>query len=386
VHLVVDWLVVFSWIHSIFMKQILVIEDDLQILNNIQEILLLEDFEVITAQNGAIGVQLAKEKHPDLIICDVMMPELDGFSVLKTLHQNSLTARIPIIFVTAKAARNDMREGMGLGADDYLTKPFTIPELLKTVSARIEKQEAIKQESTAKLDLLRWNIARFIPHELLTPLNGILGISDLLLSCYESMPASEVVDSIRLIQHSGMRLNRLVRNFMLYAELEASALNTQKWKDDLEFTDVKYIIGLAAQHYAKELNREQDLELDVKDEIVTISSKYLTKVVEEIVENAFKFSKSGTPVRLFSEADSQFYKLYISDRGRGMTAEQIANIGAYMQFERKHYEQQGNGLGLILAKRIVELHGGEFSVESIVSEQTKICIKLPKFCDRSIAI
>jgi two-component system, sensor histidine kinase and response regulator len=368
------------------MKQILVIEDDLQILNNIQEILLLEDFDVLIAQNGAIGVQLAKTRQPDLVICDVMMPELDGFSVLKTLRQNSLTATIPIIFLTAKAARNDMRVGMELGADDYLTKPFTVQELLKAISTRLEKQEIIKQENAAKLDSLRWNIASFIPHELLTPLHGILGVSDLLLNCYETMSVSEVVDSIRVIQVSGTRLNRLVRNFMLYTELEANAINKPKWKDQLECTDVKYIIGLAARRYAKELNREQDLEIDVEDATVNISGKYFTKVVEELVENAFKFSESGTPVRLFSEVDSQFFKLCISDRGRGMTIEQIANIGAYMQFERKHYEQQGNGLGLILAKRIVELYGGEFSVESIVSEQTTICIKLPQFYHQSVII
>jgi signal transduction histidine kinase len=337
----------------------------------------LKNFDVFTAENGVIGVQIAKQEQPDLILCDVMMPELDGFGVLKTLRQNSLTATIPIIFLTARAAREDVREGMDLGADDYLSKPFSAPQLLRTISARIEKQEAINKESSEKLDILRRNIAAFLPHELLTPLHGIMGISDLILNYHESMSPSELVDSIRGIQDSSQRLSRLVRNFIMFSELEAIASGLQSLRDSSEPIDVEVIIGFTAQTHAAKVNRSQDLELDLDDALIKISSHHLTKAVEEIVGNAFKFSLEGTPVRLFSKIDKQFFRLYIVDRGRGMTTEQIANIGAYMQFERKYYEQQGNGLGLIISKRIVELYGGELSVESIIGKQTSVCIKFP---------
>jgi two-component system, sensor histidine kinase and response regulator len=367
------------------MKRILIIEDNQQVLEDVEEVLSLKNFYAITAQNGIRGLQMAKEEHPDLILCDVMMPELDGFDILKILRQNPLTASIPFIFLTARNSRNDMRQGMELGADDYLTKPFTSQELLKTISTRIEKQEVIKQESAAKLDSFRFNIANFLPHELLTPLHGILGMSDLLLNYYESMESSEAIGSIQTIYDCGLRLHRLAKNFIFFSELEAIATNPQHWQDDLEFTNVKDIICYAAHNFAEKTNRKKDLEIAVEDAIIRLSSKYLTKLVEEIVENAFKFSKSGTPVRLLSRVNEKFFTLHIIDQGQGMTDEQIANVGAYMQFDRKHHEQQGNGLGLIIAKRIVEIHGGGFSIKSsseivddIVRAQTFVCITLPR--------
>ncbi|WP_373540668.1 anti-sigma factor antagonist [Chamaesiphon sp.] len=122
------------------MTTILAIEDDTKIRENIQEILELEGFDVLIAENGRIGVQLAQEHHPDLIICDVMMPELDGYDVLVALRQDPDTLKIPFIFLSARATKADFRKGMSLGADDYLTKPFTPGELREAISTRLEKQ------------------------------------------------------------------------------------------------------------------------------------------------------------------------------------------------------------------------------------------------------
>jgi anti-anti-sigma factor len=122
------------------MTTILVIEDELGIRENIQEILELEDFEVLTAPNGKIGVELALKHNPDLIICDVMMPELDGYGVLMALRQDPRTVGTPFIFLSAKAAKEDHRKGMELGADDYLTKPFTPKEICQAINTRLQKQ------------------------------------------------------------------------------------------------------------------------------------------------------------------------------------------------------------------------------------------------------
>jgi len=121
------------------MKKILLIEDNTEIRENTGEILSLANYEVITAPNGKIGVALAQEQHPDLIICDIMMPELDGYGVLHILSKKTETAQIPFIFLTAKTERSDVRKGMELGADDYLTKPFDDTELLNAVETRLHK-------------------------------------------------------------------------------------------------------------------------------------------------------------------------------------------------------------------------------------------------------
>ncbi len=128
------------------MKKILLIEDNQDVRENVAEILELANYKVITAVNGKIGVDLAKKECPDLIICDVMMPELDGFGVLHVLSKSTDTASIPFIFLTAKAEKNDMRKGMNLGADDYLTKPFDDVELLDAVEIRLKKSMLLKEE------------------------------------------------------------------------------------------------------------------------------------------------------------------------------------------------------------------------------------------------
>ncbi|MCT7955760.1 EAL domain-containing response regulator [Laspinema palackyanum] len=127
------------------MKKILVIEDEELVRNNILEILDTVDFRVIGACNGGIGVQLAEEHLPDLILCDVMMPELDGYGVLAALRNNPVTATIPFIFLTAKGDKTEIRQGMNLGADDYLTKPFRRKELLGAIEARLIKHDALYQ-------------------------------------------------------------------------------------------------------------------------------------------------------------------------------------------------------------------------------------------------
>ncbi|MBD1944128.1 EAL domain-containing protein [Coleofasciculus sp. FACHB-712] len=133
------------------MAKILVIEDEEAIRENILELLEAEEFEATGAENGLAGVQIARTIRPDLIICDVMMPDLDGFGVLMALRQDPVTATIPFIFLTAKAEKADLRQAMELGADDYLTKPCTPEEILKAIAARLERQRAITQPYTLAL-------------------------------------------------------------------------------------------------------------------------------------------------------------------------------------------------------------------------------------------
>lgn len=120
--------------------KILVIEDEQRIRQTTREILELEGYQVLMAENGEIGLHLAQTEAPDLILCDIMMPKLNGHQVLQALRENGKTQTIPLIFLTAKAERQELRKGMNLGADDYLTKPFDIEELLAAVASRLQRQ------------------------------------------------------------------------------------------------------------------------------------------------------------------------------------------------------------------------------------------------------
>jgi CRP/FNR family cyclic AMP-dependent transcriptional regulator len=133
------------------MKKILLIEDNDDIRNNTAEILELSNYKVIAAENGKTGVEMAIKHEPDLIICDVMMPVLDGYGVLHAVHKNDAIKNTPFIFLTAKTERGDFRKGMELGADDYISKPFTGTELLNAVDSRLKKMDLLKQELTPDL-------------------------------------------------------------------------------------------------------------------------------------------------------------------------------------------------------------------------------------------
>ena len=361
------------------MTKILVIEDEESIRENILELLEAEKFQGIGATNGKIGIKMAIDQIPDLILCDMMMPEVDGYGVLKALRSEPLTATIPFIFLTAKADKSDIRKGMELGADDYITKPCTPQELLKAIAIRLEKHKAISSKSQKTLDELRTNISMSLPHELRTPLNAILGFSELMLSEYKVFQESDILEMLGQINTSGHRLYRLIQNFLLYAELEIAATNPELLKEmrNSEFSCIKSLITQKAQQQAKLVNRTDDLQLNLEDFSVAIDSVKLSKIVEELLDNAFKFSLEGTPVLLSTLVEDQTFILSVKDQGRGITAEQIAQLEAYRQFDRKTYQQAGLGLGLAIVQRLAELHGGEFKIESLPQQETIVCVFLP---------
>ncbi|MGE5658525.1 MAG: response regulator [Actinomycetota bacterium] len=361
------------------MTKILVIEDEESIRENILELLNAEEFEALGAENGQIGIELAYKHQPNLILCDVMMPEVDGYGVLEAVRSNPETTTIPFIFLTAKADKADTRKGMELGADDYLTKPCTADELLAAIATRLEKQAALYQQSQKKLDELRTNITHSLPHELRTPLNGIMGFAEILLSEYDSLDRAEIMEMLEQIQLSSKRLYRLIVNFLLYAELELLATNQERIQAmrNCQVNSAKTAIEEQANQEAQLFKREADLQINLEDASLPIAAGRLKKIIEELIENACKFSLEGTPIHVRSVIANQQFVMTVSNEGRGMTPEQIARIGAHMQFERKLYEQQGSGLGLIIVKRLAELHGGGLAIESVPDEKITVSVSLP---------
>ena len=162
------------------MTKVLVIEDERYLLEDITELLQYTDFEVQSASSGKEGLTLVRDYAPDLIICDIMMPDIDGYEVLEQIRSSPDTANTPFIFLTAKADRELMRQGMELGADDYLTKPFTSAELLSAINTRLRRQSQIAVHSEQKLDSVKRQLTRMVTHELRTPLISINTVVDVI--------------------------------------------------------------------------------------------------------------------------------------------------------------------------------------------------------------
>lgn len=361
------------------MNRILVVEDERDILDNIVETLEMEGFEARGAANGVIGVQIAKEYLPDLILCDIMMPELNGYGVLLELRRDPTTTNIPFVFLTAKAERSDMRRGMELGADDYLVKPFTTAELLAAVGTRINRRESITREYEQKLDNLRENIIRALPHELRTPLTGIIGYAEMLLMDFDMIERDQAYSMVEAIYKSGTRLHRLIENYLIYAQIELMMADHNRIQAVRNIRPIpsQPIIARIAEKKAGEYSREQDVQLCLCEASARVYQDSLEKIIEELIDNALKFSEAGTSVEVDTHQNGSGLILSVRDYGRGLTPQQLQSIGAYMQFERALYEQQGLGMGLIIAKRLAELHGGQLSIDTSLGQGTKVIVRLP---------
>jgi signal transduction histidine kinase len=359
---------------------ILVIDDEPPLRQLICAALRGKGFKVVEAEGGSAGVQLAREMLPDLILCDVMMPKMDGFATLAALRQDVATSAIPCILMTGRPDSAGMRHGMSLGADDYLPKPFTIEELFAAVNARLKKQQTIKRLAEKKLADLRSNISLALPHELFTPLSGIMGFAEIISSDAAGLDPNDVSEIGKAILVSAKRLHRSVENFLIYAQIElltADAAKVTALRQSQTAT-TRDILASSALAQAEASERVSGLELDLVPGTAAILEEYLKKIATELLENAFKFSDPGTQVTVHSEMSEKKYLFSVSDHGRGMTPDQIANIGAYMQFERKMYEQQGSGLGLTISKRLAELHGGSLTIKSTPGEGTTVTVVIPR--------
>ncbi len=360
--------------------RILVIEDADALRKDVLEMLYYEGYEVYGASNGIEGVALARQCAPDLIICDIMMPEMDGYGVLAELRDQGAATTVPFIFLTAKTEKSDIRVGMEAGADDYLTKPFTAPELLKSVKRRLEKRAAIHQVAEERLNELRDNIILSLPHELRTPLTGILGFSDILISDCRDMEPGKLVEMAQYINNAAQRLYRLTENYVVYAQLEVMRSDPQRIEALRSFLthNPRHLIENLAYQRAQHYRREADLRLSVSDDAaLRIVDENYRRVVDELLDNAFKFSAPGTLVEVAGELVGESYVLTVVDHGRGMTRAQIEAVGAFMQFGRKLYEQQGSGFGLAIVYRTVELHGGECLIESEPDQFMKVTVSIP---------
>ena len=363
------------------MSKILVIDDEAWLCEMIRLALMQQGHDVIEAGDSTEGIAKARAEMPDLIVCDVNMDKPGaGYALLAKLREDAATAAIPFILMTGLADAAGMRQGMELGADDYLPKPFKVDELYATVNARLRKARTVREEAERKFSHLRSQITLMLPHEMRTPLNGIISNAELLATVAEfPLPASEIAEMGREISTSGQRLERLIENFLVYAQLEIVANDTEGVKvlRDARTPNPAAILRQTATTQAERLDRAHELMVDAVDLPLPMAEDYFKKIITELVQNAFKYSSVGSPVSVRLKAADGEIELSVRDAGRGFSPEQIQRIGAYVQFERKMQDVEGLGLGLAIAKKMAELHGGTLTIESGQGTGSVVTIKLP---------
>lgn len=360
------------------MSRILVIDDAPEVREVIVNVLEAGGHEGIAAPDGATALELIREQVPDLIICDIMMPKMDGYELLEKLRAEPETMIVPFIFLTAKSDKTDQRRGMLLGADDYITKPFSVNELLKAVEVRLAKHEAVSRAFRKEMGDQQLRLSGTLPLELRTPLSGILTTSKVILDLRESLNPDKVFEIVGVIHGVAERLYHLVENYVLFSELAviASKPHIVEALRQQRTDHAQDVIAQTATECAEQVGRGNDLLLRLCDSDVHISEVYLAKIVSELTDNALKFSLPGTPVMLQTHTENGAIVLAVTDEGRGMTAGQIASIDSYSQPDSANHDPRGAALGLVIVRELTRLYGGRLSIESTPGDQTTVRVTL----------
>lgn len=370
--------------------KILVIEDEQDVRLNIIEILASGGFEPIDAENGITGIQTAKEKSPDLIICDIKMPDLDGYQVLQELRQDPATAMIPFVFLTAKTEKADIRYGMNLGADDYLTKPFRRVELLDTIAARLKRhrpQAEIqkKVEELEEINLQKDDLLSTITHDLRAPLTTIKVALELL----DAMPENRK-QYIEIALSACDQGDELIQNLLDLYQLESG--ETLAAPEPLDLQELLCQVCKAFQ--VRTRDRQQIFQSDIPETLPVIVADRvsLQRILVELLNNACKYTRNGkaialkvqetrdaqqTPVLQFTVANQaeipphalpqlfdKFYRVAVIDETCDTPA------------PHERLPQNGTGLGLALIKKLVQQLQGTIQVTS-ASGWTTFTVDLP---------
>jgi DNA-binding response OmpR family regulator len=350
-------------------KHILLVEDEADLRNNLSELLEIKNYKVTKTANGQQALDLLEKSDVDLIVADILMPIMDGYELLQKVRGNINYANLPIIFLSAKVSKDEIREGMLGGAEDYLTKPIKGAELLKAVETSLSKKE--KREAWANKELgavlNKERNVRF--HELRTPLFGVMSILELLHQDLrpEQTPMAREIQAgwVEKALEAVKRLNNSLLKLTLFQEL-GSIANVSKKK--LRLFEVLRILQESGKKLPKFVLQGEDCHFDFEPLLWDF-------VINELLENAEKFGDAGKPVTITGKNN----KFSVRNEQQQFDRPQIVSIRPFYQFNRDYQEQQGLGIGLFLAKKYCKINGAnlEARVDSNLNFVVSITFETP---------
>lgn len=333
--------------------KILIADDEAGIRDSVAMLLELHGHEVVAAADGKEALRRLAER-PDLVFCDVDMPGMNGFEVLERARGTPEGQAVPFIFLTGRADRANLRKGMELGADDYITKPFGEEDIVRAIEARTRRQRTVRERIDTLVAEQRNVATAAWSHELLTPLVGVLGGVELIEHEAERLTPAELREIVGLVRAGAERQQRLSRKLIAYFGLlaaEGRAVNAAE-------TDLGGLLEATAAEVAARERRQADLVCRCEPGLGLVDVAGVALAVRELVENACKFSSPGTRVEVAGRADGARYRVAVDDAGCGMSADERAQVGPFVQFGRERREQQGLGLGLAIVRLVAARGGG----------------------------
>jgi signal transduction histidine kinase len=360
-------------------EQILIVEDDLAMSTGIRDVLDMAGYKVQLAENGQEALRVLTRFRPDLIISDIMMPEMDGFELLEEVRRRPNWAVIPFIFLTAKGQRTDIRAGKQLGADDYLVKSVDLDDLLVVVRAKLDRAMVLKQQALKEMENLKNTILNMLSHEFRTPLTYITGYVDLMQE--GNWSADDLQKFLSRIKGGSARLNRLVEDFLLLVRFETDDAHQAYLMDKRPFNGWDNLINRVFEglrEAATQRGVELIAEVAPKLPLVDAHENYLENALHRLVDNAIKFSRNGGQVVVRVTAEDQRVSVCVIDHGIGIPPLELPRMfDRFHQINRERMEQQGVGVSLAIVKGIAELHRGEVDCSSEEGAGSEFSVCLP---------
>jgi signal transduction histidine kinase len=349
--------------------RILVVEDDINLLEGIRTVLELEGYTVLTAENGeqALLVLRNTPELPELVVSDIMMPQMDGIQFLKEMRKVVAWVAIPFIFLTARSEKSDVQKGKQLGVDDYLIKPFDAHDLLVAVESRLNRHRALSAAHQDEMEELKRRILTILNHEFRTPLTFVVAYADMLNTQQTShFSTDELLTFLKGVNMGAARLRRLIENFIHLVEMETGdARNTYQIRR-APIADVSLLLrNVQSVVFQNGVTHQCRLCVQEGFPVFIADAEYLRTALVQLLDNATKFSPPDQVITLGAKIGGNEVHLWVGDAGRGIPPTEQEHIwDLFYQVDRAFHEDQGTGSGLAIVRGIAELHGGHVECHS----------------------
>ena len=354
---------------------ILIVDDIPANLKVLGDILKEEGYKVRPVPNGALALQVAEKERPDLILLDIMMPDMDGYEVCRRLKENKLLHDIPVIFISALSETNDVVKALKYGGVDYITKPFRAEE----ISARVKTHIKLRRQSIElqELNVTKDRFFSIIAHDLRGPMGGFMGLTDLLTEELNNMSMAEIQEFLGSMRDSATNLFKLLENLLQWARVQQGGIILSR--ERILFRQIITESLEMIQESAKK--KGITIVCDISDQLeVFADSNLIQTVIRNIVSNAVKFSTRGGTVNITAKTtEDESVEISVKDMGIGMNQNMVESLFRLdVKNGRPGTEgEQSTGLGLLLCKEFIEKHGGNISVESEVGKGSVFTFNIP---------
>ncbi len=362
--------------------------------------LLQEQYTVKVAFSGARALKIANgAKAPDLILLDIMMPEMDGYEVCRRLKASPATRDIPVIFLTARTEERDEQMGLDLGAVDYITKPVSPPLLLARVRAQLSLKQArdallrrnvedtrrfeLAMAQQMELNALKSTFVSMTTHEFRTPLATILSSHELLRDYNERLSPTARTETLQAIESAVRRMVTMLDQVLTLGKADAKLLEFKPKPMNLASFCLQLreeaLTGLAAR--ADVDGGPLTLTMELLEDTVLVDEKLLRHILGNLLSNAIKYSPSGRAARFHIHRDTQGLVFVVHDQGIGIPPDELPQLFGNFHRASNVGDIPGTGLGLTIVKRAVESHGGSIVVESELGRGTRFTVRIPQPTD-----